>query len=844
MKRILLLILITALCRILVQAAGVAAVYSIRGVVVDSVSGETVPYAQIIPKGTFTKHLTDDDGRFDIHTPRSFVSFEVSAMGYDPVTVNIAPGMNLRSLRIPIHATGLKLSEVVAKPKREHYSKKNNPAVAFMEKVRRGGDLTDPLRLPHYRYDKYERISLALNNVKSDDKIFTTFPELVQYIDTSDVTLTPILNLSVKEKAAEVRHRRDPRSRKSYVTGLRRVGIDESFDQQAIQTLVEDVLREVDIYTNDINILQNRFVSPLGRLAPDFYKFYLSDTVRVDSTDFVILSFVPRVSETFGFTGRLWVEKDDSTMFVRRIQMNVPHDINLNFITHLYINQAYDRAADGSRLKTSDDMTAELSVLGQDLYMRRSTTYAGHSFDPISDAAFTYMGDEEIAPYAEAQPDSFWDERRLKEISSSEEHLGAMVHALRQNKLYYWGEKVIHALSTGYVGVSRRNAKFDLGPLNTFISVNSLEGLRLRVGGITTANLSKRWFAKGYVARGFKDHKWKYGATLEHSFIDKRVHPGEFPIHSIAITSKYDTDLLGQHYLFTNPDNFFLSLKRRADHQITYKLENKAVYTLELRNNFSIRAEIGHSQQQATHWMTFTDGYGVPHRNYNEAFATLQLRYAPGEKFFQTRSNRYPVNLDAPVIVLTHTFAPGGFPGNTFTVNRTELSLQKRFWFSAFGFTDIVIKGARVWNKCAYPDLIIPNANLSYTIQPESFALLNPMEFVTDTYAQWDLTYWANGALFNRIPFLKKLKLREVVNFRGFWGRLSDRNNPDLHPDLYRFPAAAQTQRLTDTPYMEASVGIDNFLRVLRIDYVWRLTYRHAPDISRGGLRIALHITF
>ena len=130
------------------------------------------------------------------------------------------------------------------------------------------------------------------------------------------------------------------------------------------------------------------------------------------------------------------------------------------------------------------------------------------------------------------------------------------------------------------------------------------------------------------------------------------------------------------------------------------------------------------------------------------------------------KSDRIRINEEAPAFMLTHVYAPKGFLGNMFEINKTEFSVIKRFWFSAFGYLDGIIKGGHLWSKSPYPDLLIPNANLSYTIQPESFALMNPMEFMTDSYASWDLTYWANGAIFNYIPYLKKLKLRSTMPAR------------------------------------------------------------------------------
>ena len=169
--------------------------------------------------------------------------------------------------------------------------------------------------------------------------------------------------------------------------------------------------------------------------------------------------------------------------------------------------------------------------------------------------------------------------------------------------------------------------------------------------------------------------------------------------------------------------------------------------------------------------------------------------------------------------------------GSDYTYNHTEAGVQKRFWFSAFGYTDVILKAGKVWDKVPFPLLIMPNANLSYTIQPESYSLMNAMEFMNDEYFSWDVTYFLNGWLFNRIPLLKKLKWREIVSCRGLYGHLSDKNNPELSDGLFAFPIA-DTRAMGKTPYVEVGVGIENIFKVLRLDYVWRLTYRDSPGID------------
>lgn len=840
---------ITSLFLILSFSLATAQTINIKGVVRDSLTRKPIPFASVYLKGTERGVLTDEKGRFAITTLLKADSITASSMGYDSRTSALNKGNNVK-VDIFLPSTGVLLGEVIARPKRVHYSKKNNPAVDFMQKIRAGEDLTDPRRHDNYNYDKYERINLAINDYHFNDSasggVDKTFSFLKEYIDTSLISGKPILNITSREKRSSVHYRNSPKDEKEYVKGLRNSGLDDMLDRKSIQTFYEDVLREVDIYSNDITLLQNKFVSPLSRIAPDFYKFYLSDTVMIDNTKCVELTFVPRNASTMGFTGRIYVPEGDSTMFVKRIVLRTPKDINLNFIDDLQIKQDFVKSSDGSRLKMLDDMMFEASVIpgAPGVYGRRVTVYDNHDFLPYENVELWKFGGEQyIAPDAVYQTDAFWDENRLTDISHGEKSMANMMTDLRKVPVFYWIEKVVKAFVSGYI-TTGNPSKFDIGPLTSLVSYNSVEGLRLRAGGMTTASLSKRLFGRGYVAHGFKDHRWKYSAELEYSFHDKEYHSREFPVHSLRATHLYDLDRLGQSSVMHNDDNMFLSLRRLPDRQMTYHRLTKLEYILETDNHFSLELRLQNEIQYSTEYMTFINGMGEHFGHYSMNSFRIKLRYAPGEKIYQMKTGRLPVNMDAPIFTLTHTYAPKGFMGNRFALNVTEASFSKRFWFSAFGFIDTSFKGGHVWSRTPYPNLLIPGANLSYMLVPDLFSCMNPMEFINDSYFHWDITYWANGALLNYIPLIKKLKLREAITFKGVWGHLSDRNKPSLNPELYSFPEIAHTHEMSSTPYMELSVGLDNIIRILRLDYTWRLTYRNDPFACKSGLRFTFHFTF
>lgn len=824
---------------------------TIEGIVKDSLTQEPLSFVSVYMKGTTTGAMTDDDGRFHIDYTGDSRTLVASSLGYNEQTLRIEPG-HINRFTILMSPTSYALSEIVVRPQKEKYSKKNNPAVEFVEKMIANRNENSPKNHEYYSYERYEKITFALNDFTEDRKknwLFRKFDFIFDYVDTSEVSGKPILNISNKELIEDVYYRKSPFSEKRLVKALKSAGVDEVLSQEGVQQFLNEVFKEVDIYQNNIPLFLNRFVSPLSRLGPSFYKYYLMDTVMIEGEKCVDLSFVPFNTETFGFTGQLYVTLD-STYFVKRVKLNFPSNINLNFVENMTIEQTFDRAPDGTRLLTRDDIEVEFKLTSKSkgLYAHKTSIYTDFSFEPLEDLA-VFDNPAKVIENEDARKrdDAYWAENRLVPSTGKENAVNLMMQRLRQVPVFYYTEKFISVLVTGYIPTAKKDSKFEFGPMNTTISGNSLEGARFRVGGSTQAALSRNFFADGYLAYGTKDKKLKYDAHLTYSFDKKKEHPNEFPIHSVSVYYNYDVNQLGQHYLYTSKDNIFLALKRAKDDKITYLRQTGANYMREFYSGFSYDLGFKYSTEYATRFIPFdkiqADGTTAPENKYSMSTATLKLRFAPNEKFYQTRNYRIPITLDAPVFTLSHEVGLKGVLGSAYTYNRTEAGIMKRFWFSAFGYTDIILLGGKVWNKVPFPLLIIPNANLSYTIQPESYSLLNAMEFINDQYASWDVTYFMNGALLNRVPLVKRLKWREVFFTRGFWGDLSKKNNPENGGEgVFAFPEGSYV--MDKTPYAEVGVGIENIFKVLRLDYVWRLTYRDHPDISKSGLRVSLHFTF
>ena len=176
-------------------------------------------------------------------------------------------------------------------------------------------------------------------------------------------------------------------------------------------------------------------------------------------------------------------------------------------------------------------------------------------------------------------------------------------------------------------------------------------------------------------------------------------------------------------------------------------------------------------------------------------------------------------------------------------------NIAKRFFFSQFGYADVTAEGGYIIGKnIPFPLLTIHRANQSYAYQLSSYNLMNFLEFVSDHYASMSVEYYLNGFLFNKIPLLKRLKLREVVAFRGLYGGLRNENNPANNPNLYQFlknsDGSSATYSLNKEPYMEGSIGIANIFKLLRVDLVKRFNYLDNPNVAEWGIRARVKLDF
>lgn len=850
----------------------------VTGKVIDSKTREPLDYVNVYYDGKNVGDQTNENGEFVLKEDSTWKSITVVSMGYKTQTIRLGHFGQNKNITVKLEPEGKSLKGVTVKAKRTKYSRKNNPAVELMKKVIANKKHSDLHSKDFFTYTKYEKMTFSLNEVS--DKIFEEgeykrFAFLKDHVERSPQTGKLILPLTVDETLSEHFYRKDPKSEKTVIKGESSKGVTELVNTgEILTTTLKDVFTDVDIYQDECRLLQYPFRSPIADNAISFYRYYLQDTIFIENDKVVDVGFLPNNQQDFGFSGHLYILLDpDSTFQVRRVDLTIPRRSDVNFVDNMIISQDFTQLETGDRVASTNDMLVELKLskwLGK-FQVQRITRLSDIGFDDIPRSLFKNIkGNTLREPDASMQDDAFWNKYRKVELTSSEGKMDSFLDRLTHIKGFKYVLFGFKALVENFVetGDSLHPNYVDIGPVNTMISGNNYDGLRLRLSALTTANLSPHLFANGYVAYGTNTKNVYWKGQLTYAFNKKAYLPREFPQHNLSVSWLDDVVSPFDKFVPTDKDNMFTSLHTSKVDQYHHTRELHVDYTREYENGWKINAQYTRTRNHPVDALFYQrlDGTGTPVNDPSKWVAgitTSEIKagftFEPNVTYINTKQRRVKINHDAPIFSLTHTMGFDGFLGGQYNYHVTEMGMYKRLWLGKFGKLDTDIKMGAQWNKVPFPLLIHPAANTSYIIEDNTFSLISNLEFLNDRYAslmsEWDL----NGWLFNRIPLLQKLKWRECIGLNVLWGQLTDKNNPAKSGytdyDLFYFPGHFQPDGSyeqntvcmdTKKPYVECRIGIHNIFKLIEIDYVRRLTYLNNPNpnTNKWGVRLKVRMTF
>ena len=806
----------------------------VSGTVTDKTTGEALAFVQIAVPGTRSGTVSDINGRFDLSITASDTVLQFRMVGYRPQTV-LLKGHTSRRLKVSMEpeVTTLQAVNVTAKRgKRERYRRRNNPAVELVRHVIDHKGDNNILSSEKFSRKVFEKLNMCLDQFHPDFEkhlFWKHFPFVEKYIDQAEFDHAEILHFSIHERMSSQDYVFG--SMRTLVTANRADGVDVNLSQEGLNDDLDELFPAVDIFSNEIALMSVRFVSPLSSLlATTFYQYYITDTVEVDGQRCIELSFVPASKGNFGFVGTMYIV-DDSSYAVKRYAMRVPEAVDLNYVRDLNVQQNFEHDSLGHYRPTRMDIYGRFYV-GKRLrqvYAHQMRLYYDYSFDtltPLPDSLYTPLADHATLPFAHKVPRKVWNAQRPIELSLAETFLDSMRFELNRIPSIRYTIKTIEALFTGYIPThpTRDSSQFDFGPIYNFVSHNGIEGLRLRMGGMSTARLNNRNFFDGYVAYGVDDKQFKFNLNLIHTFKPKRRFPMEYPLGYISLHAGYDIESPGLSFDQFDRDNVMMWTDQEVPAQYVADLQ------LRLRRQWprliGVDTWIGAQHIRPTGLLNYYRITPTGNERVNSivyAQWATSINFSPNTLSRSGRSGESSLlNLAGNASSFTLSHEMGLLDG--FYYNRSTFNIFNRFWFAAFGYFDLRMSGGMVWNPVPMPKLFTPNGNASYIMSEYSFNTMRPMEFMMDRYVSLFATYHLKGLILNHIPLIKHLKLREVVGFNILYGAMSEMNRPtSQHVGLYLLPTNADF--LTKEPYMEYSIGIENILKLIRIDYVRRLSY-------------------
>lgn len=792
---------------------------SLSGVVVDSLSKEPLPFVKVLFLNTADGAITDFEGGFTVVTNKKVDSLQFSYVGFKTLTIPI-PAENRNNLIIPmVSSTQLGEVEVIAA--------KKNPAFRILKEINNHRPENDPRELEAYECEVYNKLQFDLNNIGEnfeDNKLISKFDFIADYTDTlHGKDYLPVL---LSESVSNYYYKNSPQQKKEVITASHVTGIDNL----QLGQFTGDMYQNVNIYDTYIGMFGKDFLSPIAPTGRAFYKYYLMGEDTLDGQLCYHLMFRPRREGDGAFIGDMWIT--DSTYAVKRVIAEIPDNVNINYVSSFKVEQNFDYVDSTVWMVTNEKVFAEFKLFNEmkkqkliGIYVRKTTSRNKITINQPYDFDF-YTSDVELSDSASNRSEDYWKTVRHDSLTNEESGVINMVDSLKQNKTFRFYDNLSYMAYTGFW----RAGPIEIGNIFSAYNKNVVEGHRAMLSLRTSNKFSRRHEINLFGLYGFGDQVFKYGGSY-------RFKLNNAPREMFRIAYKKKIEQLGLSSRLGDIGNSFTTLFS-AGPLDKLTMVNQASLSFEKDYRFNMRTF------NAIEWKNFTAlGEDTDYTRVDEFGDTVkinsvtsfeirnQIMYTKEEKFISGSFDRFSMGSRYPIISLTHTLGIKDVLGSEYNFNRLDFIIDHRPKIGFWGKLHYNVYAGKIFGTLPYPFLNIHEGNQTYYLQTGTFNLLNYYEFVSDTWVGVNFEHRLQGLILDKVPLIKKLKWRTVYAFKAVVGSFDDK-----HLSVMNLPS--YTNQLSFTkPYMEASVGVENIFKFIRIDAVWRLSYLNASDVRKFGVK-------
>lgn len=824
--------------------------FVVSGQVFDATTKEVISYATVDAPEVNAGTRTDDEGFFTLRSTKRIKKLRIACVGYKTLYFQTPADSSTLALKIYIEPAVQELKEVVVKPKK--YRNKNNPAVELIELVVKNRDRNRIENYASFKEEQYEKIMMGVSNLSEKQRNKRMLKSIKFVMDNTDTTRlkgTGVIPAYLMESVQDYYSRSNPKKNKIVVKGVKKVRFP-FLDDDGIERYLRYLYQDVNIYDNYIVLLTDHFMSPIANNAPLFYRYYPADTLEENGIKVVQLQFFPRNKTDMLLQGSLYIALD-STYAVTRMEYGINPNINLNWVRTLEGEQVFQRIPNTRQWALAEETLSldfGATKRGMGMFGERYVSHQQPQANvTIPDSIFARGYEERtILTDADKKNESYWQDSRHIALSDSEAATYRNIDSLQRTRIFTNITQILYTVTGGFW---KPVPGWEVGRINTVYSFNPVEGDRIRWGGRTNPDFKKWINLEGYGAYGFRDKRFKFGIGANMS-LSKRAY-NLFPYNMLRINYQEDLMTPGVIPIGTfAPTSIATSFTRGANDRFFFQKKLVVQYEKEYRNKFSYMAGVERRDLAPLGSLTYTpvDAEQPALPSVLTVRPYVQLRFAPGEEFYQTQSGwRQRVRFNFIGQVRYYKGLKGVW-GGQYDYHELVASAYKFSNVPPIGYNYFYVEAGGIFGKVPYSLLTVHRANQTFGYRFMAYNLMNFMEFVSDRYVAVHMEQSFYGFFTNKIPLVRRLKLREFATLKMIYGQVSDQNQPVSGSGLIQFPRYADGSPLTYTleakPYIEASIGLGNIFKILRIDYVRRFTYLDHPLAARHGVRLAAQMQF
>ena len=815
--------------------------YIISGMVTAENNGKPIQNATVHLKGSTTSTMSKMDGSFRLHITDWNDSVEITCVSFETFVMALQQGHTL-NLEVKMKNKNDALQEVVVGVFKK-------PGKLFMQKVIDHKASNNPSRFGSYSYQRYTRNELDMDNLDFQNIKSSGLKSLMLKTYAGiDSTAKNEKELPVyfAERLANNYHSVSPNIDRENIIAKKNLGLKTD----NLLSKLDKFYFNFNVYDEWVPIFDQTYVSPLNSNAFGYYNFLEGDKMVEDGDTLQQIRFTPSHAYERAFTGTLWI--NTSNLAVTTVNMHINKTANLNFVSDINYYEDYKQVYDSAAgklvympYKFSSEVKFEsgLALLGLPVpenknsikFIIKNTTITNkikiNTGEPATVMA-NLIKKEQTANWE--KPESFWVQNRPDSLTNHEKNIYKMVDSLKQNNRFQRDIKLIAFAGTGFWDFGNQ---LRLGSYTSFISRNSIEGWRIRIGFWTMPGISKKINLFGYGAYGTKDKNIKGVLGLKYVWNEAR-----WTKTTISYASDYDFILDQDDEL--DKDNIFNSLLRKnIPFTRTYIKQALIKHDQYLSPDFTTRASFIYKELNPVFDFKYRPINPDIDKPYDSVFikklpvaeASAGIRYAHHERTKMLNYDNIKLGTFSPI--LTAGFTYGFEQGKAqFNFQKVNVGIEQQLRLPPKMLLYYKMEAGKIFGTIPYLLLNIPAGNEYYLANKYQFNTMAPYEFAADRYVSLHTRFYLGGALFDKIPLLQKLGWRERFSFNAYWGEMN-KANIDYNKN-------SNFNLIDKVPFMEASAGIGNIFHILSIEYYRRLNYLNNPYAKKEGIYIGLTLSF